>query len=238
MNVITILKRGAAVLTAGVLAVGIGASTASAATVHHPNLAPGSHGPAVTALQKELNAKGFWVGTPDGQYGDVTRQGVMALQKITGIARDGGAGPITWAKLDHVTRPAARTSRGTGVYVDKKTQTLRLEANHKVRWVINASTGSGKAYSYTYKGKTVHTTAVTPNMDQVVFRRVNGMDNGPLGSGIWRPMYFKGGIAIHGYTFVPAYADSHGCVRISYPAMNLLWTKAGGVNVGTEVRVG
>jgi lipoprotein-anchoring transpeptidase ErfK/SrfK len=56
-----------------------------------------------------------------------------------------------------------------------------------------------------------------------LIRQVNGPDHGPLGT-LWRPKYFTWqGHAIHGYTSVPPYPASHGCVRVSNTAMNWLW---------------
>src|SRR4051794_34229299 len=156
----TLLRGTGAVALTGALGIALGTGTASAAT--HPNLAPGSHGASVLALQKRLTALGYWLGKPDGAHGDLTQQAVMAFQKVAGLTRDGGCGPKTWAKIDAGIRPKARTTYGRTFYIDKATQTLRIELNGKVLWVINASTGSGKPYTYTYKGKTVHTTAATP----------------------------------------------------------------------------
>ena len=68
-----------------------------------------------------------------------------------------------------------------------------------------------------------------------VFRRVNGWDRSPLGT-LYRPQYFNGGIAVHGYTSVPSTPASHGCVRVSLPAMDNLWG-VGGIQVGTSVLV-
>jgi lipoprotein-anchoring transpeptidase ErfK/SrfK len=53
-------------------------------------------------------------------------------------------------------------------------------------------------------------------------RAVNGNDKGPLGV-LYRPRYFNGGIAVHGYTSVPSYPASHGCVRVSNAAMDWIW---------------
>ena len=69
----------------------------------------------------------------------------------------------------------------------------------------------------------------------VRFRRVNAWDSGSLGS-LYRPQYFNGGIAVHGYTSVPSTPASHGCVRVSLPAMDNLWG-VGGIQVGTSVMV-
>ena len=43
-------------------------------------------------------------------------------------------------------------------------------------------------------------------------------------------------MTIHGYTSVPAYPASHGCVRVTYPAMDFIWDK-GLTPIGTPVWV-
>jgi hypothetical protein len=41
---------------------------------------------------------------------------------------------------------------------------------------------------------------------------------------MWRPKYFHSdGIAVHGYQSVPAFPASHGCARVTIPAMNFIW---------------
>ncbi len=51
----------------------------------------------------------------------------------------------------------------------------------------------------------------------------NGWRTSDLGQ-LWRPKYFTStGIAVHGATSVPAYPASHGCARVSVPAMNYIW---------------
>jgi hypothetical protein len=52
--------------------------------------------------------------------------------------------------------------------------------------------------------------------------RPEGWWEGDLGK-IYRPKYFRGGIAIHGMTSVPNHPASHGCVRLSLPAMDFIW---------------
>ena len=66
------------------------------------------------ALQQRLVDLGYWMGEPDGNYGQLTRQAVMAFQKVEGLSRDGVAGPITQAQLAVAARPvrtAAAASR-------------------------------------------------------------------------------------------------------------------------------
>jgi lipoprotein-anchoring transpeptidase ErfK/SrfK len=41
---------------------------------------------------------------------------------------------------------------------------------------------------------------------------------------MYRPDYFHGGYAVHGMTSVPAYPASHGCVRMTVPAMDRMWS--------------
>ena len=41
----------------------------------------GEGGDAVLALQQRLQDLGYWMGQPDGSYGQLTRQAVMAFQK-------------------------------------------------------------------------------------------------------------------------------------------------------------
>ena len=55
-----------------------------------------------------------------------------------------------------------------------------------------------------------------------MFRTVDRLDKGPLGD-LWRPRYFNGGIAVHGSGSIPGYPASHGCARVSNPAMNMIW---------------
>ena len=52
---------------------------------------------------------------------------------------------------------------------------------------------------------------------------VDGWDPGPLGR-LYRPRYFNGGIAVHGYPSVPSTPASHGCVRVTLGAMDHLWS--------------
>jgi N-acetylmuramoyl-L-alanine amidase len=87
-----------------------------------------------------------------------------------------------------------------------------------VRMILDTSTGSG-AYYYSL-GSLHH--AVTPKGVYHVFRAVNGWDPGPLGK-LYRPRYFNGGIAVHGYPTVPSQPASHGCVRVTIAAMDYLW---------------
>lgn len=53
------------------------------------DLDPGDSGPRVTKLQEELAERGFYKGTPDGQFGPKTVEAVVAYKKTKGF----GDGP-------------------------------------------------------------------------------------------------------------------------------------------------
>jgi lipoprotein-anchoring transpeptidase ErfK/SrfK len=143
---------------------------------------------------------------------------VIALQKVAGLARDGVLGPRTAKALAAGVRPSARTTRGDVIEIDLAHQVLLVVHTGHVRLIFDTSTGSG-AYYYS-QGSRHH--AVTPKGTYHVFRAVNGWDPGPLGN-LYRPRYFNGGIAVHGYPTVPSQPASHGCVRVTIAAMDYLW---------------
>lgn len=177
----------------------------------------GDKGPYVKQVQQRLAALGYWNGTADGVYGGLTSQAVMALQKAAGLGRDGVFGPATRRALQNGVRPASRVG-GTGIEIDKARQLLLVVRGGRVTMILNTSTGSGQ--QYTSQGVT--RTALTPSGTFSTFRSVNHLDKGPLGD-LWRPRYFNGGIAVHGAGNVPGYPASHGCARVSNPAMDMIW---------------
>jgi hypothetical protein len=181
-------------------------------------LAPGDTGPAVRALQQRLSALGYWLGTPDGVFGDSTEQAVYALQKAAGISRDGIVGPETRAALAHGVRPHPRSAPGHVVEVDLSDDLLMILNNGVLVATLNTSTGGG----YTYVDEGVVSVADTPVGVFHVYTEVNGMVTDSLGQ-LWRPKYFDSGFAIHGDSYVPPYPVSHGCVRVSNEAINWIW---------------
>jgi peptidoglycan hydrolase-like protein with peptidoglycan-binding domain len=193
-------------------------------------LQPGDSGAYVLAVQQRLSSLGYWLGTPDGTYGYLTSQAVMALQKSAGLGRDGVFGPATRRALEAGTRPQSRIG-GTGIEIDLQRQVLLVVRGGAVTTILNTSTGSGQPFE-SYGQQHV---AVTPRGTYSVFRVVDGNDEGPLGD-LWRPRYFNGGIAVHGAGSVPGYPASHGCARVSNPAMDMIWAR-GLMPVGSRVTV-
>jgi len=76
-------------------------------------LKTGATGPAVEALQKQLQKAGFDPGGTDGAFGPRTEAAVMAFQKAKGLDADGVVGPRTKAALDTATQAAPTPSTGT-----------------------------------------------------------------------------------------------------------------------------
>jgi N-acetylmuramoyl-L-alanine amidase len=191
----------------------------------------GDRGPAVAALQTRLSRLGYWLGAADGSFGMTTQQAVYALQKAAGLTPDGVYGPKTAAALKKGVLPRVRSASGHVIEVNLSSDLLMIVNGGKIAAVLNTSTGGG----YTYTSDGVTAVAHTPTGQFRIFRSVDGMDISPLGE-LWRPRYFYGGYAIHGSNSVPPYPVSHGCVRLSDPAINWIWA-AGQAPFGTEVMV-
>jgi N-acetylmuramoyl-L-alanine amidase len=224
-----VVVKGPAVATSGSLAVLTGPAMASSAA--RPSLQVGSRGSAVLALQERLAALGYWLGEVDGQFGDLTRQSVVALQKVAGLSRDGICGPLTWSRVRAGILPRARSTTGQVVEIGKAAQTLLIVDSGVVRRIYNTSTGSGQQY---LRDGGWHL-AATPSGAFRVLRRVDGWLNDPLGN-LYRPQFFNDALAVHGYTSVPSTPASHGCCRVSLPAMDDLWG-VDGMQLGSSVIV-
>ncbi|GAB3437655.1 L,D-transpeptidase family protein [Streptomonospora sediminis] len=209
----------------------VAAPAAQEQQAEQPLLNLGDSGGAVREVEQDLQELGYWLGPVDGEYDVRTSQAVFALQKAAGIARDGVVGPDTRAALAEEPRPEASSSSGKAIEIDLDRQLLLVVKDGEVQHILNTSTGSGETYTSEGQQKV----AVTPTGEYEFFRHVDGWDKGPLGS-LYRPAYFNGGIAVHGYSSVPPYPASHGCTRVSIPAMDWLWAN-GHITAGTPVIV-
>ena len=112
-------------------------------------LRPGDKGPEVLALQQRLSDLGYWLGTPDGSFGNQTLQAVYALQKAAGIGRDGEVGPAPKRALANKVRPRS-VNGGNGVEIDLDRQLLLIVRDGSVRTILNTSTGNGQPYISSY----------------------------------------------------------------------------------------
>ncbi len=185
-------------------------------------------GSEAARVQSRLMELGFWVQSVDGEYGLTTRQAVMAFQKYMGFDNPNGkvddqsAAALTNMDL----RPVARANSGTLVEVDKAKQLLFFVIDGRTEYILNVSTGNGEAYEepdQNSPGEILRGVSLTPSgLHEVNRERPEGWWEGDLGS-IYRPKYFVGGVAVHGSSSIPNYPASHGCVRVSVPAMDWVW---------------
>jgi len=180
-----------------------------------------------TRIQQRLLELGFWLQAADGNNGLTTKQAVMAFQKYAGLDADGRIGQATADALTVQTmRPVARANSGTLIEVDKTKQLLFFVVDGKTEWILNTSTGNGKEYTEADKntpGEFITGVSITPDgLHHVNRERPDGWWEGDLGQ-IYRPKYFVGGVAVHGSNSIPNYPASHGCVRVSVPAMDWIW---------------
>ncbi len=181
----------------------------------------GDSGPAVLALQERLTELGYWLGPQDGVYGLLTTQAVYAIQGVADISRDGRVGPQTRKVLDAGARPTARSTSGMVTEIDRAAGVINFVQDGTVMRTLHTSTGTFE--KYTHEGRTL--LADTPEGRFDVTWTYNGWRDGALGN-LYRPRYFHpDGIAVHGYTSVPAFPASHGCARVSMAAMDMVWAQ-------------
>lgn len=181
-------------------------------------LSEGASGAQVLLLQQRLSALGYWLGPPDGYFGDSTQQAVYALEKAAGINRSGIVDAQFVAALNEGVVPHPRTTSGDAVDVDLEDDLVMFVKNGSLQYVLNTSTGGG--YTYTQDGVT--NVAITPRGVFSITHVVDGLVIDTLGA-LWRPRYFYEGFAIHGDSYVPPYPVSHGCVRVSNEAIDWIW---------------
>jgi peptidoglycan hydrolase-like protein with peptidoglycan-binding domain len=196
-----------------------------------PGLGIGARGPEVLALEQRLIALHYDPGAVDGVFDSSTAFAIVAFQKVTGMARTSRATDDVIAALQTATDPPSLVPGGGAgrVEVDVGRQVLFLFQSDALWRILPVSTGSGQRYCV--DGSCDR--AVTPAGSYRVFEHVRGWQTSRLGR-LYNPLYFNGGIAIHGAPSVPAYPASHGCVRI--PMYEAEWFPAKVPN-GTPVYV-
>jgi hypothetical protein len=207
------------------------ATPAMAVQVDARDLGRGDTGDDVRVLEQRLAAQRADVGRVDGVWDYDLTHAVIAFQKSQGIARTGRYDSATRVRLGAPVPVQLRYPKaGRAVEIDLRKQVLYLSEGGVLRRILDVSTGSGKLYES--EGTTRR--AVTPRGSFAITRKINDPHHeSPLGI-LYRPAYFYGGFAVHGSSSVPTYPASHGCVRITNPAMDRLYDL---LTVGTPVTV-
>jgi hypothetical protein len=155
-----------------------------------------------------------------GSLDYVTEQALLAFQGWEGLTRTGTVTGGTQLALFRASPPKPFTHRpGRHVEIHRDLGVLLLADGNQVQRAVHTSTGS---YGRTPSG-TFH-----------VYRKELLSYSVPFH--VWMPYasYFVGGIAMHEYSYVPAYPASHGCVRLPAGEANRVYAF---VDVGTPVYV-
>lgn len=182
-----------------------------------PLLSSGSSGRFVRLLEGRLVDLHYrLVGTKDGRFDFRTADAVVAFHKVQRMERSYAVGEATWRRLADPIRPNARRDwLGFHFEVDQTKQVLYTVEDGDITNVLHVSTGAG---------------GLTRDGAFRVRAKIAGFSPNRL----YYPSYFDGYRALHGWTEVPTYAASHGCVRIPY--WNAQWVY-GLADYGTPVVV-
>lgn len=205
----------------------------------------GAAGPEVQRLQERLTELGFAPGKADGFYGRGTQQAVWAYKKLIGgmssyldLANSDSASTVTpelWSQMqDEIVVQPRRSGAGTHVEIYLPLQVMIVFTDNRPTLIAHISSGElgpdGKpaewcqlvTYDTDNQGRPLDEPVTrdecalskTPGGVFKFTRKVEGKRMGPLG-GMYDPVYFNFGIAVHGAKEVPTKPASHGCVRIS-----------------------
>jgi peptidoglycan hydrolase-like protein with peptidoglycan-binding domain len=161
----------------------------------------GKRGTDVLLLQRGLYDLGFAVPVT-GYYDAATSRAVLAFRKTNSQSRTGYASPAVFAmvlKGQGAFKPRFDGPGSKHVEFDWSRQVLALIENGKPKRVYHSS--SGKPSTPTVFGTFQF------------YRKEPGTNS----HGMVQSNYFIRGYAIHGYVDVPAYAASHGCLRVPIP---------------------
>jgi lipoprotein-anchoring transpeptidase ErfK/SrfK len=168
-------------------------------TIDAAALAPGSHGAAVSGLKRRLASLTYYQADLSPTWSEQTSDAVLAFQKTEGLPRTSVADRTTLARLATAGVPKARYGgKGLHIEIDKARQILQLVRNGTVTGTLHVSSGA---------------TGNTPVGRWDVLWKAPSTTTWLGPAILFRTMTFHGGFAIHGFSPVPAYPASHGCVR-------------------------
>ena len=200
-------------------------------TTEAPPPPPREGDASIKALQQRLADLGYDIGPIDGFAGARTYYTIMAFQKVEGLKRTGEDSDALRDALANASPPGPVVPGGaaTRVEIDLNRQVLLLWKGGALTRILSVSTGNGEHYCV----DGTCDTAITPTGTFRIGRKASGLEVSALGE-LWDPMYFYGGIAIHGSPSIPGYPASHGCVRVPMYSSASLY---GQVPSGTMVYV-
>jgi lipoprotein-anchoring transpeptidase ErfK/SrfK len=175
-----------------------GRSIQTKVAVRAKTLSAGSSGPYVKGMLTALQRLRFRVPNVGTSFTAQVKDSVMAFQKAYRLSRTYVFNTECWRRIDgaRIIKPR-HTGPATHIEVDKARQILIVVKGGDVHGIICVSTGA------------------TGNTPEGTFRIRTKYPYTTSGYGgiLVRTMGFIGDFAIHGYSPVPPYPASHGCVR-------------------------
>ncbi len=182
------------------------------------DIGPGSRGQSVRLLQAELDALHYAVPL-SGVFDEGTGRALIAYRKMTNLALVPDAGRQVLERL----------ARGEGAFHVRYPHDGRhVEANLTKQVLAEIEPGGRVRDIYTMSSGKPSTPTVVGRFS--VYEKTPGVNS----EGMVDSNYFIRGYAIHGYAEVPAYAASHGCLRVPIPDAPSIYSW---VRVGTPVDV-
>ena len=175
-----------------------GRSIQTKVAVRARTLSAGATGPYVKGMLTGLQRLAIRIPGMGSSFTTQVKDSVMAFQKAYRLPRTYVFNAACWRKMDGARTIRPRYSRpATHLEVDKTRQILMIVKNGKVFGLIAVSTGA------------------TGNTPEGSFRiqQKHPFTTSGYGGILVRTMGFVGDFAIHGYSPVPPYPASHGCVR-------------------------
>jgi N-acetylmuramoyl-L-alanine amidase len=169
----------------------------------------------VVTLQRRLAQLHYDVGRADGYFGTTVFHAVVAFQKVNGLGRTGVVDSRTWSRL----------SSGT---VLAKLRYIRsgsgLEISLGKQVMLRASGGALVAIYDVSTGRPSLPTPVSGSRPFTIWRKTLWGSTGYNDREHYVQYYYRGSLlAIHGYSYVPAYPASHGCIRMPPGSAARLW---------------
>jgi lipoprotein-anchoring transpeptidase ErfK/SrfK len=174
-------------------------------------------GPLAKLFNESLQAQGFHTGTKGPRIGLGTRLAIKAFRKTNNMARTFSYSPAIFKELLQGKGGfQPRHDDGRHVEVDISKQVMSLIEGDKPVHTFHVSTGASA--TPTIRGKFhFYMKQAGYNAKRMYFS-----------------IYFRGGYATHGYSDVPNYNASHGCVRNPIPFSRFIYNW---VDIGMPIYV-
>jgi lipoprotein-anchoring transpeptidase ErfK/SrfK len=185
----------------------------------------------IKEAKERLTALGYWMTESPESFGHA----LVAFQKVEGLKP---SRKLSWKDLEVLrtaTTPTPKEQQQLEegkirVEVDLERQVLFvLDHESKVTKILPISSGNGKEF----KSEGFVRDAISPPGRFNVYNKIRGWKKSALGM-LYYPNYYLSGLAIHGSLFVPAYPDSHGCIRIPMYAAEAFFKM---MPIGTEILI-